>query len=474
MCLLTFYNSADKSLHSIPTVTADALTSTSSLPTMSGVSQCVMSSKKNKSVGDKGRGRETQSDTRTPTSSSTSSSKCNKTSADGTKTSKHSSSSSNSSSTIGKPNKTTKSTPNSTGSKISANPKSAISSATKSKPSTSSSTAKPKVRPVAMSNFEDLLKTAKKNASGDKIATNDGKMFATNVTKSCGVGGRVLDGGRLKEPPRPRSSSPVGRSLLERNQTRLKNKRSHDAMMKGVNPRRSPDPTSQAPPPPSGRSGSRPGPMKSSDLVRRPLRSPVTNSPMKQNGLHRNGPQLGTDSSERQESKMALQYGSSSTNRGSTKGQVTSQLGGTSTSREGGLRGTKTPPRPPPSSLTPQQIQKLKAARAARAVAASGAPPAKKKALNPNSFYGSAAARILQRKGEPKLSGSGPLRYTSSYVDEMLDYFQAEGLGGVDDLYSDDEMDDFIASDDEFIDDSEDTGDYSSAIRKIFGYDRSR
>ena len=144
----------------------------------------------------------------------------------------------------------------------------------------------------------------------------------------------------------------------------------------------------------------------------------------------------------------------------------------TTTNKEDGLRGTKTPSLRPPSSLTPQR---LRAAQAARAAAASSAPPVKKKVLNPNTFYGSAAARILQRKGEPKVSL--PLnKYTSSYVDEMLDYLRIEGMNGVDDLYSDEEeMDDFIASDDDdFIDDSEDVEDYSSVIGKIFGYDRSR
>ena len=104
-------------------------------------------------------------------------------------------------------------------------------------------------------------------------------------------------------------------------------------------------------------------------------------------------------------------------------------------------------------------------------------PTKKKKPVNPAAFYGSAAASLLQRRGQPKLTASGPLKYTSSYVDEMMDFLQSEGVNGVEDLYSDEEegeMDDFIASDDEFIDDSEEGGDYSSAIRKIFGYDRSR
>ena len=215
---------------------------------------------------------------------------------------------------------------------------------------------------------------------------------------------------------------------------------------------------------------------KSNDLIRRPLCSHVTNGPppslppSKQNGM-RSSSQL-----ERAD-KMPRQGGSLATASTSSKAQSTASLSSTkgASNGGGGVRGSKSP-FPPLSSLTPQQIQKLKAARTA--ALASGMPPAKKKKpLNPTTFYGSAAASLLQRKGQPKLTASGPLKYTSSYVDEMMDFLRSEGVNGVEDLYSDEEegeMDDFIASDDELIDDSEDGGDYSSAIRKIFGYDRSR
>ena len=328
-----------------------------------------------------------------------------------------------------------------------------------------------------MSNFEELMKTAKQNTSGDKSVSRLDKGLAV-PGKSAPVGGRgLVNGGKLKEPPPPppRSSSPIGRSLLERNHSRLKNKRSYDTMMKGIDPRGSP---STAPPTSStgsGTSKSKSAPTKSSDLVRRPLRDPATNTPHRQNGMKSNGSQSGGKPSSERLDKISRQgEGPLSSRGGTSKGQITSQGPSSANKggggRGGGLRGSKGA-LPPLSSLTPQQIQKLREAR--RAAAASKMPPSKKKAVNPNAFYGSAASRILQRKGDPKLSASGPVKYTSSYVDEMMDYLQSEGMNGVDDLYSDEE-DDFIASDDEFIDDSEDYGDYSSAIKKIFGYDRSR
>lgn len=308
------------------------------------------------------------------------------------------------------------------------------------------------------------------------------------------AGKSPLDGAKLKEPAR-RSSSPVGRSLLERNHSRLKNKRSYDVMKRGINPN-----DSSPPPPPSvaggsgnypsggtslaaksgqlkSRLGSTVSQAKSNDLVRRPLRSPATNGPptslppSKQNGMRSSSQLERVDKNPRQGGSRAT----ASTSSMSTKAQSTASP--TKGGNDGGVRGSKTP-FPPLSSLTPQQIQKLKAARAA-ALAGGGMPPAKKKkTVNPTAFYGSAAASLLQRRGQPKLTASGgPLKYTSSYVDEMMDFLQSEGLNGVEDLYSDEEegeMDDFIASDDDFIDDSEEGGDYSSVIGKIFGYDRSR
>ena len=337
---------------------------------------------------------------------------------------------------------------------------------------------KSKVKPApgSVSQFDDLMKTAKQNTSSDRGFSKIDRDNLTRTGKSAMVGGKSLNGGKLKEPP-PRSSSPVGRSLLERTNPRSKNKRSYDMMMKGTNPRLSPGlatPTTT----PTSRGGSSSAmksvQTKSVDLARRPLRDPAVNSSAKQNSIKSNSSQLDRHPEERSD-KIPGRGGPFSSRGGLSKGQVTSQSLPTSNKGAGGgggVRGSKAS-LPPLSSLTPEQIQKLKAARLA-AASSKMAPPTKKKALNPNSFYGSAAARILQRKGQPKLSGaSGSFKYTSSYVDEMMDYLQSEGMNGVEDLYSDEE-DDFIASDDEFIDDSEDYGNYSSVISKIFGYDRSR
>ena len=336
-----------------------------------------------------------------------------------------------------------------------------------------------------MTNYEDLMKTAKQNTSSTKGSSSlvVGDPLDKGSSRSMTVG-RKPDSDKLKEPP-PRSSSPVGRALLEQNYSRRKNKRSHDTMEQGANPTR----VSPVPPPPGhssgsslakssrdeSRSGSASGPTKSCDLVRRPLRSPVTSSPQKLNGM-RSSLQMNKQPSDKANGTVRQRDTLTSRDGIGSKAQVTAPSASTCTT-SGGLRGSKASLPPPPSSLTPQQIQKLKAARAACAAASSGMPPTKKKALNPNAFYGSAAARILQQRGQPRLPSSRHMRYTSSYVDEMMDFLKYEGLNGVDDLYSDEdeaEMDDFIASDDEFIDDSDEGGDYSSAIRKIFGYDRSR
>ena len=63
-------------------------------------------------------------------------------------------------------------------------------------------------------------------------------------------------------------------------------------------------------------------------------------------------------------------------------------------------------------------------------------------------------------------------RYTSSWVDEMSHYVQSSALDA-DDVYEDDsDLDGFVASDEEFLDDGDECGqDYSSEIRKLFRYD---
>ncbi len=61
--------------------------------------------------------------------------------------------------------------------------------------------------------------------------------------------------------------------------------------------------------------------------------------------------------------------------------------------------------------------------------------------------------------------------YTSTWVDEMSEYMQ-NGLAP--DCEDDSDLEGFVASDDEFLDDEEGEGqshDYSSEIRKLFRYD---
>lgn len=62
--------------------------------------------------------------------------------------------------------------------------------------------------------------------------------------------------------------------------------------------------------------------------------------------------------------------------------------------------------------------------------------------------------------------------YTSTWVDEMSEYLQSNQLELEEEEDSD--LDGFVASDEEFLDDAEEVNDYSSEIRKIFGYDRRK
>ena len=64
-------------------------------------------------------------------------------------------------------------------------------------------------------------------------------------------------------------------------------------------------------------------------------------------------------------------------------------------------------------------------------------------------------------------------QYRSTWVDEMTDYLQSGSAYCDDDdeEEEEDDLDGFVASDEEF---SDQEADYSSEIRKIFGYDKSR
>ena len=64
-------------------------------------------------------------------------------------------------------------------------------------------------------------------------------------------------------------------------------------------------------------------------------------------------------------------------------------------------------------------------------------------------------------------------RYTSTLVDEMSEYMrsyhkQLDQEGSEDD---DSDLEGFVASDEEFLDDDSEPHDYSAEIRKLFRYD---
>lgn len=101
-----------------------------------------------------------------------------------------------------------------------------------------------------------------------------------------------------------------------------------------------------------------------------------------------------------------------------------------------------------------------------------------------NSFYGAANAKLLnqdRRALQTSLaSRSGPVKHTSGWVSEMTEHLQERMRNGYFEredceeevLNSDEE--DFVTSDDDFIDDGEGAEDYSATIREIFGYDKRR
>ena len=96
----------------------------------------------------------------------------------------------------------------------------------------------------------------------------------------------------------------------------------------------------------------------------------------------------------------------------------------------------------------------------------------KTNAVKPNSFYGQPASARLLQEGR-FATRHGPPKYRSTWVDEMSDYMRQKVYE--EEYYSSDEdedLDDFVVSGDEEMEEGEE--DVSSAIRQIFGYDRRR
>ena len=96
----------------------------------------------------------------------------------------------------------------------------------------------------------------------------------------------------------------------------------------------------------------------------------------------------------------------------------------------------------------------------------------KTNAVKPNSFYGQPASARLLQEGR-FATRRGPVKYRSTWVDEMSDYVRQKV--SEEEYYSSDEdedLDDFVVSGDEELEEGEE--DVSSTIRQIFGYDRRK
>ena len=93
--------------------------------------------------------------------------------------------------------------------------------------------------------------------------------------------------------------------------------------------------------------------------------------------------------------------------------------------------------------------------------------------LKSSSFYGTpASARLITDNHSRASSHGAPMSYRSTWVDEMRDYMQHASSYYDDE--EEDELDDFVVDDDEYAEEIEGGEDYSSAIRDIFGYDKSQ
>ena len=91
--------------------------------------------------------------------------------------------------------------------------------------------------------------------------------------------------------------------------------------------------------------------------------------------------------------------------------------------------------------------------------------------MKPKSFY-PASARLITDKHSGS-SSQRMLPYRSTWVDEMSDFMQKTEYDMEDD--DDEDLDDFVVDDDEYSEYLDDeTEDYSSTIREIFGYDKRR
>ena len=273
-----------------------------------------------------------------------------------------------------------------------------------------------KTKPAAQINFQDLLKVAQKKSS-EVVEKEKSKLLVKDPI--IGRGGEP----ELKPPSSggmksTQGSSPVGKSLLERSNSRLK--RTHGMMDRGDT-------------------------RGSALLTSSKSEVPSTSGRKLTNGIRESG---------------STEGGGASTPR-RTNGQVKGS-GRVAGDRDKMVAGLQHRAQLPSCALA-------KTVKATPMVTQLQRQKLKPNTSKPNSFYGAASARLLQEGRSAFATRRGPLKYTSTWVDEMSDYIQR----GVcqEDCYSDDEdddMDDFVVSGDE------EEESVSTAIRAIFGYDRRK
>ena len=272
-------------------------------------------------------------------------------------------------------------------------------------------------------NFQDLLKIAQKKSGEVAEKEKNSKLIMRGSPPSRGTS--PADPGSKSTPTgasTSRGGSPVGKSLLDRASSRVK-KRTHNEMEKTA----------------------------SSDSVSTVV---LNNSPVDMAGKGGRNPPV---------ENGVYPHGAASLQQ---RGDIRS-TGGASVMRDRPLQ-PKAPAQPPAnrthvSPPLPQAHQRQR-------------PRARMDTMKSKSFYGAASAKLAAGERPAFRTKHTPMKYTSTWVDEMSDYIQKKGHRlegeGEEDEEDKDDLADFVASDDE--QELGEDEDYSSAIRQIFGYDKRR
>ena len=265
--------------------------------------------------------------------------------------------------------------------------------------------------------------------AGQKSTTNIPSLSDLTTTGKSG-----LKTTTEKPARREREGSPLGKQLLERSYSRLKQRRTEDGNSKSF----------------SGENGCGSRAMSS-------LGESSTSSRRTQ-GAATDGPSVGSNLRELAQSRV-VKPGSSG--RGGRTGQVTGVS--SSSAREQKL--------PESALLMRERFRKELEASVNTKPPNGSRGTGLKSSVKSNSFYGSSHAQ-LSKEGRPrfpsKRNSSGTEPFQNSWVREMSGYM--EQVREEEDGYSDEEYDDL----DDFVVDDEEGDDVSSAIKEIFGYDKSR